>query len=142
VKSRLMLILILALMAWVGPARAQDGAPGVAVLDTGTNANVNVVDGFNFLNGTEDTSDVSSNGHGTAVSRIINQESRGVPQFQLVIDSSSLGATDAALLNAAANPQVRVISHSTGVISAPSSAMSRACRLTSSTEMTVSALPE
>lgn len=124
--SRLLLTFILAAIAWAGPARAQDDVPGVAVLDTGTNAGVNVAGGFNFLNGSEDISDRSSNSHGTVVSLIINQASPGVPQYQFVVDDSSLGATDAALLNAASNPGVRVIAHTTGVISAPSGAMSRA----------------
>lgn len=124
--SRLLLTLTLALIAWTGAVHAQDEAPGVAVLDTGTNAGVNVVDGFNFLNGTEDTSDNSSNSHGTVVSLIINQESPGVPQYQSVVNTSSLGATDAALLNAASNPAVRVVAHSSGVINAPSASMSRA----------------
>lgn len=105
--------------------QAQDDAPGVAVLDTGTNANVNVVGGFNFLNSTEDTSDRSSNSHGTVASRIINQESPGIPQYHLVVDNSSIGVTNAALLNAASNPAVKVISYSSAVFSAPATAMGR-----------------
>lgn len=105
------------------PMPPEDLGPAIAVLDTGTNANVNVVGGFNFLNGNSDLSDQSDNGHGTAVSRIVNEAAPGIPQFQFVVSIDSISASNAALLAAAANPDVRTIAYSSGVISAPASAL-------------------
>lgn len=124
--NRTVFILILACVAWTNAALAQDDEPAVAVLDVGTNAGVNVVGGFNFLNGTADTSDQSENGHGTTVSQIINQEAAGIPQFQFVLNTSATSSTDAALLRAASNPAVRVIAYTSAVINAPSPSLSDA----------------
>jgi len=124
--NRTVLFLVTALLVWTNPARAQDEEPGVAVLDTGTNAAVNVVDGFNFLNGSTDTSDQSPNGHGTTVSQIINQEAPQIPQYQFVLDTSSTSATDAALLRAASTPEIRVIAYTSAVVNAPSPSLSDA----------------
>jgi hypothetical protein len=124
--NRTLFISILAFTAWANAALAQDEEPGVAVLDTGTSAPVNVVGGFNFLDGSTNTSDQSENGHGTTVSQIINQEAPDIPQFQFVVNSSSISATDAALLRAASNPDIRVIAYTSAVIDAPSSSLSDA----------------
>ncbi len=126
--NRLSTIFIIAALAWTNVARAQDGEdPGVAVLDTGTNAvGINIVEGFNFLNGTTDTSDISDNSHGTTVSQIINQEAPGIPQHQYVTGFDSRAARDAALVRAASNPAVRVISFSGPPIDTPSPAFADA----------------
>jgi len=117
-----------AVLAWAGASEAQDGEdPGVAVLDTGTDAvGINVVEGFNFLNGTTDTSDISDSNHGTTSSQIINQEAPGIPQYQYVTGFSSQSASEAALLRAAANPAVKVISFSGPPISVPSPSLPEA----------------
>ncbi len=104
---------------------------GVAVLDSGTNdAGVNVVGGFNFVDGTQDTSDPTADGHGTTVSRIVDQESPGVPQYQFVVTDSDLmpssSATDAAVLRAASNSDIGIIAFSAATISAPSNALPNA----------------
>lgn len=104
---------------------------GIAVLDSGTNdPDVNVVGGFNFVMGTDDTSDVTSGGHGTAVSRIIDQEAPGVAQYQYVVTDSDLmpsaSATDAAVLSSASNPGVGIIAFSAATLSSPSSALPNA----------------
>lgn len=124
--NRIVFIITAAVVAWSNIASAQDEAPGVAVLDTGTSAGVNVVGGFNFLDGSENTSDVSENGHGTTVSQIINQEAPGIPQYQFVLNTSSTSATDAALLRAASNPEIKVIAYTSAVITAPSPSVSDA----------------
>lgn len=121
--NRIVCFLAAACVVSLNAARAQEEDPGVAVLDTGTNAGVNVVDGFNFLNGSTDTSDQSENGHGTTVSQIINQEAPQIPQYQFVLNTSSTSATDAALLRAASNPDVKVIAYTSAVIDAPSPSM-------------------
>lgn len=115
--------LVVACLAWAGASNAQEGDPGVAVLDTGTNAvGLNIVEGFNFLTGTTDTSDISDNNHGTTSSRIVNQEAPGIPQYQYVTGFSSQSAANAALLRAASKPGVQVISYSGPTISVPSPA--------------------
>lgn len=112
------------MLSWVNVSRAQDEGPGVAVLDTGTNAaGINVVEGFNFLTGTTDISDISDNNHGTTSSQIINQEAPGIPQHHFVTGFTSQTARDAAILRAASNPDIRVISFSGPVISVPSAAL-------------------
>jgi len=122
--KRTLVVPVLVSIIAAGPAVAQENDPGVAVLDTGTNAvGVNVADGFNFLNNTPGTSDVSSNGHGTTVSQIINQEATGIPQYQFVLNSSSTAAAEAALQRAVANPAIRVVAWSTAVIDVPSSGL-------------------
>lgn len=115
-----------AALGYTGTLQAQE-APGVAVLDTGTNAvGLNIVDGFNFLNGSTDTSDRSSNNHGTTVSLIVNQESPGIPQYQYVVDNAAASASEAAVLRAAANPGVQVIAYTSASLSAPSAALPQA----------------
>lgn len=114
-----------------GVAVAQEEEPGVAVLDTGTNdLNINVVGGFNFFNGSEDLSDRTDNSHGTTVSRIVNEEAPGIPQYQLVVTDGAFtpspSATEAAVLNAANNANVRIIAYSSGVASVPSPALTTA----------------
>lgn len=122
-------ILCLALTAWTGVSGAQE--PAVAVLDSGTNANVNIAPGsFNFFNGTKDISDDTHNNHGTTSSLIVNKEAPGIPQFQYVITNGdfkpSASATDAAVLNAAANDAIRVIAFTQAVISTPTPSIARA----------------
>lgn len=125
--SRITAFLTAALLASVNVSMAQEDEPGVAVLDTGTNAvGINVVDGFNFLNGTTDTSDQSPNNHGTTVSQIVNQEAPAIPQYQYVVDGSSSSASEAAVLRAAGNPGVRVIAYSSASVSVPSAALPQA----------------
>lgn len=120
-------ILIVAILSSANVSRAQEGDPGVAVLDTGTNAvGINVVEGFNFLDGTTDISDISDNNHGTTSSQIINQEAPGIPQHHFVTGFTSQTARDAAILRAASNPDIRVISFSGPVVSVPSSAFPNA----------------
>jgi len=102
VKNRLVLMLALAALGWGPQSPAQQEDPLVAVIDTGTDANVNVVGGFNFVNGTRDTSDIAADSHGTATSLIINQMAPGIPQRQLVVGFRNPGATEAAA------PKVRV----------------------------------
>ncbi|HSH43160.1 MAG TPA: S8 family serine peptidase [Arenicellales bacterium] len=137
--SRITTILIVALLAWSGAARAQDDTdateapeeadapaaptpegPGVAVVDTGTNAvGITIVERFNFLNGTTDISDVSDNNHGTTSSQIVNQEAPAIPQHQYVTSFESVSAGEAAVLRAANNPAVRIIAYSGPAISVP-----------------------
>lgn len=125
--SRITTFLTVALLATVDISMAQEDGPGVAVLDTGTNAvGINVVDGFNFLNGTTDISDKSPNNHGTTVSQIINQEAPAIPQYQYVIDAAAPSASEAAVLRAASNPAVNIISYSSGTVSVPSAALPQA----------------
>lgn len=126
--KRIDIVLLAVTLAWVGVSRAQeDGAPGVAVLETGTDAvGINVVEGFNFIDGSTDISDYSSNNHGTTASQIINQEAPGIPQYQYVVDRSSHASSDAAILRAASNPDIRIISYSTPPVSVPSSALPEA----------------
>lgn len=127
VLKRLSTILVIVLLTWTNVSRAQDGDPGVAVLDTGTNAvGINIVEGFNFLNGTTDTSDVSDNSHGTTSSQIINQAAPGIPQHQYVVGFDSQAARDAALVRAASTPGVRVIAFSGPPVNVPSPAISDA----------------
>lgn len=127
--NRSVCILCLILAAWTGAAGAQE--PAVAVLDSGTNATVNIAaDSFNYFNGTQDISDDTHNNHGTTSSLIVNKEAPGIPQYQYVITDGnftpSASATDTAVLNAAANDAVRVIAFTQAQISTPTPSISRA----------------
>lgn len=127
VLKRTTIILTFTLLTWISAAGAQEGDPGIAVLDTGTNAvGLNIAEGFNFVNGTTDISDNSSNNHGTSVSQIINQEAPGIPQYQFVVDGTNPASSDAALRRAASDPAIRVISLSTSPVRTPSAALPEA----------------
>lgn len=123
--KRIKFALIFAILTGVNVSHAQESEdPGVAVLDTGTNAaGLNVVDGFNFLNGTTDVSDISSNNHGTTSSRIVNQQAPGIPQYQYVVGFSSTAAREAALLRAASTPGINIVAYSGPPVSVPSPAL-------------------
>lgn len=125
--KRINVIVAFTLLAWVGPATAQEEEPGVAVLDTGTNAvGLNIVEGFNFISGSTDISDISSNNHGTSVSQIVNQEAPGIPQHQYVVDGTDPASSNAALRRAASDPSIRVIALSTSPVRIPSAALPEA----------------
>lgn len=126
-QKKVSTILIVAILASTNVSRAQEEGPGVAVLDTGTNAvGINVVGGFNFLDGTTDISDISDNNHGTTSSQIVNQEAPGIPQHQFVTGFTSQAARDAAILRAASNPDIRVIALSGAPTDVPSAALPNA----------------
>lgn len=114
-------------LAWASASLAQEDDPGVAVLDVGTNAvGINVVDGFNFLDGTTDLSDTSDNNHGTTVSQIINQEAPDIPQYQYVVDASAPSASDAALLRAVSNADVDIIAFTSATVNSPAPSLPEA----------------
>jgi hypothetical protein len=100
------------------PQQPQQPQLSVAVIDTGTNAPVNVVGGFNFVVNNEDLSDRTDNNHGTTVSLLVDEQAPGIAQYQYVVAapdfSSSPGLTEAGIFAAAANPDVRAMTISSG----------------------------
>lgn len=90
----------------------------VALVDTGTNASVNVVFGFDFFNNNPAGFDATTGQHGTTSSLIINEMAPGIGIGNYKVTdggfNTSQGATDAAILSAAANPDVVTISLSEG----------------------------
>jgi len=107
--------------------------PGVAVLDSGTNAPVNIAGGENFVGGApDDLSDNTSNNHGTTSSLIVNDQAPGIPQYIYKVtfnNEDNPGPTDAAILTAAANPSVKVLALSNTFVDGPSSTIATASNL-------------
>ncbi len=90
----------------------------VALVDTGTNASVNVVFGFDFFANSPAGFDATTGQHGTTSSLIINKMAPGIGIGNYKVTdgafSTTQAATDAAILSAAANPEVVSISLSEG----------------------------
>ncbi len=90
----------------------------VAMVDTGTNANVNVVFAFDFLTNSPAGFDATTGQHGTVSSLIINQMAPGIGIGNFKVANGAFNttqaATDAAILSAAANPVVVSIALSQG----------------------------
>ena len=95
----------------------------VAVLDTGVNVTPDLKNniapgGFNYVNGTMNTTDDSSNNHGTAVARsIVSVDDRTLILPLLTIDGDfnrNKAAVDAGYAHATADETVRIINHSNG----------------------------
>ncbi len=90
----------------------------VAMVDTGTNAGVNVVFGFDFFINSPAGFDATTGQHGTTSSLIINEMAPGIGigNYKVTdgVFNTSQGATDAAILSAAANPEVVSIGLSQG----------------------------
>ena len=112
-------LVVVAVGGWTPFAVAQTDDIQVGLIDTGTNAGINLAPGgFDFFSNTQDTSDQTPSQHGTTSSLIINEMAPGIPIVPLKVTdgefNTSQGATDAAILRAAAAPGVRVISLSEG----------------------------
>ncbi len=90
----------------------------VALVDTGTNAALNIVFGFDFFANVPNAFDATDTQHGTTSSLIINEVAPGIGIGNYKVTdadfNTSQGATDAAVLSAAANPQVVAIALSQG----------------------------
>ncbi len=92
----------------------------VALVDTGTNASLNIVFGFDFLTNSPAAFDATIGQHGTTSSLIINQMAPAIAIGNYKVTdgafNTSQGATDSAILSAAANPDVVSISLSEGSV--------------------------
>jgi hypothetical protein len=90
----------------------------VAMVDSGTNATVNVVFSFDFFANSPTGFDATIGQHGTTSSLIINQMAPGIGIGNYKVTDGAFNttqsATDAAILSAAANPNVVTIALSQG----------------------------
>lgn len=112
-------LVVAAVGGWASQVVAQTNDIQVGLIDTGSNAGVNLAPGgFDFFANTPDTSDQTATQHGTTSSLIINEMAPGIPIVPLKVTdgefNTAQGATDAAILRAAASPGIRVISLSEG----------------------------
>ncbi len=96
-------------------AIAQTTEPGVAIIDSGTNAGgLNIAGGLNLVGDPNDLSDQSDNGHGTASSLLVNDYAPGIPIYPYKVftgsaDSNTQGTTDAGIIAAVNQAGVKVI---------------------------------
>ncbi len=118
--SRFVSVFVLSVVgAFASVTLAQTGDIQVGLIDTGTNATVNIAPGgFDFFSNTPDTSDQTETQHGTVSSLNVNEAAPGIPIVPLKVTDgafeTSQSATDAAILRAAATPGIRTISISEG----------------------------
>lgn len=109
------------LFSTIGLFAANAHAQQVALLDSGVdpNVNLNIVDGFNYFDNTDDTSDISPRdpvGHGTVSARAVSEAFSGEIVPFVVTDglessstSAATAARDSALVDILSRPEVRVI---------------------------------